>query len=157
MTPPRELLLQRHAAAAPKLDAIRRAAVRELNNQETKEQSFPTFFVAWLLRCSNKLWFELVWPCRRTWAGLATIWLALTVFNAVHSERAPIVVTKTASPVALRLAFLEQQKILNEIIGPSAPMSPAEQQAAQRKARDTDAGISGIGNIWQETCKPRCP
>jgi predicted DNA-binding protein YlxM (UPF0122 family) len=41
MKTPRDILFARHQAAAPKLDAIRREVVAELNNQETKEQSRP--------------------------------------------------------------------------------------------------------------------
>ena len=80
-----------------------------------------------MLRCSNKLWLELVWPCHRTWAGLAAVWVALVVFNAAHAERGQTVVAKTSPPpAAVRLAFLEQQRLLTEIIGPATPASPAE-------------------------------
>jgi len=53
MKTPRDILLARHQAAAPKLDDIRCEVVRQLNNKETKEQSQAPFFVAWLLGCLN--------------------------------------------------------------------------------------------------------
>ncbi len=125
MKTPREILLQRHDAATPKLDAIRRAAVRELNNQKTNDQNWAAVFGVWSLGCLEKLWLELVWPCRRTWAGLAAVWVALAVFNAVQAERGHTVVANTTSPATMRLAFQEQQQILAELIGQTPPAPPA--------------------------------
>ena len=67
MKTPRDFLFARHQTAVPKLDAIRREVVRELNNKETKEQSGFEAFVSLLLGCSNKFWQELVLPCHRLW------------------------------------------------------------------------------------------
>ena len=53
MKTPRDILFASHQAAAPKLNAIRRAVVNELNHQGTKEQSFPDSFVSSLLGCLN--------------------------------------------------------------------------------------------------------
>jgi hypothetical protein len=101
--------------------------VEGMNNKETKKQSLPDCLVAWLLGCSKNVWRELIWPCRRTWAGLATVWVALAVFNAVHAERGQTVIAKSSQPAAaMRLAFMEQQRLLTEIIGPAAPALPAE-------------------------------
>ena len=53
MKTPREILLARHRAAEPRLDAIRQAVVGELNGQDAEPQSWATDFVSWLLRCSS--------------------------------------------------------------------------------------------------------
>jgi hypothetical protein len=126
MKTPREILLTRHQAARPKLDAIRRTALKEMNNEATKKQRRPSSLVSLFLGCSQNCWRELIWPCRRTWAGLAAAWVVLLVFNLSHSERAQIVTAKAAPPPGeLRLAFQEQRRVLEELIGPTLPPNPA--------------------------------
>lgn len=96
MKTPREILLQRHREATPKLDAIRESLVSKLNNEETIGAGFPADLGAWLLGGSTKLWRELFWSCRRTWAGLATVWLGLLVFNALQTGPAAPVLAQAA-------------------------------------------------------------
>lgn len=75
----------------------------------------------------HKLWAELIWPYRRTWTGLAAVWLAILVFNSSPSGRSQIVTAKsTTLPGEMRLAFQEQRRVLAELIGPSLSLSPAE-------------------------------
>ena len=127
MKTPREILLARHQPAEPKLDAVRRSVVGELQNEATKEQRSHLPVVSLFLKCSHKLWRELIWPCRRTWAGLAAAWLVIAVFNLSHSNERQIVAAKaTAPPGEMRLALQEQHRVLAEIIGPSLSLSPAE-------------------------------
>ncbi len=116
MKTPREILFARHQAAAPKLDAIRCSVVGELNNKETKEQSQPTFLVAWLLRCSNRIWLELVFPCRRIWTGLAAVWILLFIINS--SERDPVssVTGQTVRSQPVMMSWQVQQRWMNELL-----------------------------------------
>jgi len=111
----REILLARHQATTPKLDAIRRSVVIELNNQGTKEQSRPVSFVTSLLCCSNKLWLELVWPCRRIWTGLAAVWLLIFIVNVSQRDSSQTVMAKSSAPAAMLMTFRDQQKLLNEL------------------------------------------
>jgi hypothetical protein len=126
MKTPRDILLARHQATMPKLDALRRSVVAELNNKETKEQSFPASLVTSLLCCSNKLWQELVWPCRRTWAGLAAVWVVLALVNVTQRDGSPAVMAKSAPSTAILLTFRDQQKILNELFADRALPLDAE-------------------------------
>jgi len=114
MKTPREILFARHQAAGLKLDAIRREVVRELNSQATKEQSFPASLVASFLCCSNKLWQELVWPCRRIWTGLAAVWVLLFIVNFSQRDNTPAVSTKSAT-AGMMMSYHDQQKLLNEL------------------------------------------
>lgn len=116
MKTPREILLARHEAAGPRLDAIRRRVVDELNNQETKEQSFLATFVSSLLGCSNKFWLELIWPCRQVWTGLAAIWVLLLVVNVAQRDRSPVIMARSQPTVAMLLAVRNQEKLLNELL-----------------------------------------
>jgi hypothetical protein len=115
MKTPRDILLARHQAAAPKLDAIRRSVVNELNNQGTKEQSFPASLVTSLLGGSNKLWRELIWPSRRVWSGLATVWVLLFLINVSQRDSSPRVMAKSAPTAEAMSTFRDQQKLLNEL------------------------------------------
>ena len=123
----REILLERHRATTSKLDGIRREVLAaELNNQETKEQSQPSNFVAWLLCCSNKLWLELVWPSRRIWAGLAAVWILICIFNFSQRDPAERLARKSPPPSPeMILTFRQQEKLLAELIGPNEPQAAA--------------------------------
>ena len=116
MKTPREILFGRHQAAAPKLDAIRRSVVDELNNQETKEQSFPAVFVSSLLGCSNKFWQELIFPCRRTWTGLAAVWLLLFIVNFFQRETVSSVTGQPVRSQAVMMSWQVQQRWMNELL-----------------------------------------
>ncbi|HXR03936.1 MAG TPA: hypothetical protein VN836_04430 [Verrucomicrobiae bacterium] len=118
----REILLERHRAAAPKLDAIRREVMTELSNKDAKAQSRAGNFVASCLGGSHKLWLELIWPCRRTWAILATVWIVLFIFNVSQRDKSELAARKLPppSPEAI-IAWRQQEKLLAELIGPSAP------------------------------------
>jgi hypothetical protein len=115
MKTPRDILFARHQAAAPKLDAIRREVVRELNNQETKEQSFPASLVSSLLGCSNKFWLELIVPCRRTWSGLATIWVLIFLINLSQRENVSSVTGKPVRSGGAPINLQAQQRWMNEL------------------------------------------
>ncbi len=126
MKTPREILLQRHQAAVPKLDAIRREVVRELNNQEIKKQSPPSSFVTWFLGCSNQIWLELIWPSRRIWAGLAATWILIFAFNLSQRDPSELMARKSPPPSPeMLLTFPQQERLLAELMGPN------ESQAAE--------------------------
>jgi len=127
MKTPREILLEHHQAAAPKLDAIRQSVVsEELNNKATKTQSSVSSFVPSLLCCSNNVWLELIWPSRRIWAGLAAVWVLIFVFNFSQRDPAELMARKSPPPSPeMILTFRQQERLLAELIGPN------ETQAAE--------------------------
>src|SRR5208282_3767715 len=76
MKTPREILLERHLTAAPKLDAIRQSAVaavcdRRISTDRAHERRSQTAVTMIL----ETFWRELIWPSRRIWAGLAATWI----------------------------------------------------------------------------------
>jgi hypothetical protein len=126
MKTPREILLARHQASAPKLDAIRREVVAELNIKEAREQSFSAFFVSSLLGCSNKLRLELILPCRRIWAGLAAVWILIFIVNVSQHDSSQAGAAKSAPTAERMMTFGEQQKLLNELFTDRSFASEAE-------------------------------
>jgi hypothetical protein len=118
MKTPREILLARHENAAPKLDAIRRAAVEDL---KINEQPGQNKFIAWFSSCSKNLYRELVFPSRRLWAGLAATWLLLLLVNFSLRDRSNAA-TKPAPP-EMTMTLRDQQIFLNELFADrSLPM-----------------------------------
>jgi hypothetical protein len=115
MKTPRDILFVRHQAVVPKLDAVRREVVTELNHQGTKEQSWPASVVALLLGCSNKLWLELIWPCRRIWTAFAAVWILIFVVNLSQRDSSQNMIVKSTPSPEMMMTFRDQQKLLNEL------------------------------------------
>ncbi len=115
MKTPREILFARHQAVVPKLDAIRREVVGKLNHQDTKAQSWSTILVSWCLGGSNKLWLELVLPCRRVWTGLAAAWIVIFIVNISQRDGSSAGNAKSPASPEIMMTFGEQQKLLNEL------------------------------------------
>jgi hypothetical protein len=126
MKMPREILLARHQAAVPKLDAIRSDVVRELDNNGTKEQSWPASLVASLLGCSNKLWLELILPCRRIWTGLAAVWILIFIINISQHDNVSSVTGKPVPSAEVMMSVQTQQRWINELLADRAALPEAD-------------------------------
>jgi hypothetical protein len=125
MKTPRDILFARHQAAAPKLDALRCEVVVKLNHQDTKAQSRAGNLASWCLGGSNKLWLELVLPCRRIWTGLATVWILIFIVNVFQRDGSQAMLAKSAPP-EMMMTFRDQQKLLNELLADRSPPMEAE-------------------------------
>ena len=117
MKTPRDILFTRNEAATPKLDAIRREAVAGLNHQDIKAQRGTANLVSLCFVGSNKIWEELIWPCRRIWMGLAAVWVLLFIVNFSQRDSSEFMAKKTPSPEMI-LTFRQQERLLAELIGP---------------------------------------
>ena len=82
MKHPRDVILDRHRHAEPRLNAVRSAVLSLSQTQHPKPDSplekNQSFVLA---QIATALWRELILPCRRTWIGLAAIWVFLAVVN----------------------------------------------------------------------------
>lgn len=111
MKTPREILLGRHQAAAPKLDKLRQETLNtEFNHGNSR--------IA-LLNWPALLWRELIWPCRRFWTGLAAVWVLIVAANISMRDNSQTVVAKSTSPQEIIMAWRQQQSLLTELIGPN--------------------------------------
>jgi hypothetical protein len=126
MKTPREILLARHRAAVPQLDAIRRSVVAELNRPATREQNFLASLVAGLRNGCNPLWRELVWPCRRVWTGLAVVWILILAVNFSQRDRTSAALVKSTPTAGMMMTFSDQQKMLNELFADRSLPAEAE-------------------------------
>jgi hypothetical protein len=126
MKTPREILLKRHQAAAPKLDAIRQSVVaavcdrRPAMNDALERRSQTAATKIW-----HVLWRELVFPSRRIWAGLAVIWLVLAAVNLTQRDHSPVAVMASTPPQMI-LSFRQQERLLTELLGPNNDARAAE-------------------------------
>ncbi len=146
MKTPRDILLERHQATAPKLDAIRREALNVAADVNRRKQPVRELtFAATLANAIRLSFWELIWPCRRTWATLAAVWVALFIFNVSQRDKTELVARKLPppSPEAI-MAWRQQEKLLAELIGPSAPGDAEQRKIFLPKPRTESAEAEAV-------------
>jgi hypothetical protein len=120
MKTPREILLQQHEAATTKLDAVRETALAEIT-AKTATESLPvreSFVIT--------LWRELFWSCRRVWAGLAAIWIAMLVISAATSDSPRSSVASAPTSYDWKMALQAQRQLTRQLLEQdSAPVAAA--------------------------------
>ena len=127
MKTPRELLLARHQAAAPKLDAIRREVVTaEFKSVGQASRLSPSEMMkrseTGATPVLRLLWQELIWPSRRIWTGLAAVWVLIFIVNVAQRDPAEVLARKTpASATDAILAWRQQERMLAELMATTAP------------------------------------
>lgn len=120
---PREILLARHAAARPALDAQHTALLARFAAATTSPAApfSPLAFLATLHR-------ELIAPCRRTWATLACVWIGLLAFQQLDHLAAPSEADLPQSRIdsTLLAVWLAQRRDLADLgAQPARPTLPA--------------------------------
>ena len=126
MKTPREILLDRHRSAGPKLDAVREAALAAAFTGTEQSTKHPAEIRApFVIRVAHVLWRELFLPCRGIWAGLAAVWMVILVMNLSAGEKHTQLATVSSPPDKQVLAVLREQKeMLTQFVEPMIP-SPA--------------------------------
>jgi len=123
MKTPRDILFARHQAAMPKLDAIRQEVVEVAADVNRRKQPVRELtFAATLANAIRLSFLELFWPCRRTWTALAAVWVLLFIFNVSQRDKSELAARKMLPPTPEAImAWRQQERLLAELIGPSAP------------------------------------
>jgi len=116
MKTPREILLEQHRAATPKLDAIRHECVGQASSLSQNKMSETGKMPVLLL-----IWRELIFPSRGIWASLAAIWIFIFVANVSQRDRSQMTMAKPSSSPEMVLSFRQQEKMLAELIGSGEP------------------------------------
>src|SRR5689334_17355107 len=113
MKTPREILFERHRQAEPRLNKVRRQALAELTAARS-EAGLRQSRSEGLLK---KIWLELIWPSRRAWAGMATLWLALLAVNfGMKATATSSTAGRSARSGELVRALEEQRRLLAELL-----------------------------------------
>ena len=130
----RELLLERHAQAEPKLDTIRKEVVETVAASANKNREFT--FAATLKRCLAAPFRELIWRPRWIWSGLAAVWLLILAMNLHLHADAPRFAGKSSPNTAeVILTLREQERVVAELTGRSdsaAVIAPKRQESRPR-------------------------
>ncbi len=127
----RELLLERHQSAQPKLDAIRAkllaAAQEESARSPEASAGRPNHPLA---RFALLLWQELVFPCRRVWSGVAAAWVFIVALNLFTSEPAQVAQAHPIYSAAEVVAqYQAQQRLWDELLNSGTSSSPESSPA----------------------------
>jgi hypothetical protein len=127
MKTPRDILFARHQNIAPKLDAIRQSTVatvcdRRASTNDAHERRSQTAATTIL----RTFWRELIFPCRRIWTGLATIWILILIVNVSQRDGSQTMVAKSAPPAEMMMTFRDQQKWLDELLADRSLPGDAE-------------------------------
>lgn len=141
MKSPREVLLRQHLSATPKLDKIRTGALSTVlpdaaraTRDTQREDLLP-------VRAVRVVWRELIWPCRRVWAGMVVLWLAMWGIHwGLPDTRTVVASTRPAAAPAMFEALEEQRRSLAELIPPpgSPPVEPPRRSPKPRSDRRTE-------------------
>jgi len=129
MKTPREILLEQHCAAEPRLDATRRFVIaQELGGEAAirfgREPAFATLFTRGL----TAVWRELIFPSRRIWAGLAVVWMAIGLVNLSERDNSAASVRPISNEEVL-MNFKARQQLMGDI----ATEGPASTGVERRK------------------------
>ena len=135
MKTPRELLLKRHEAALPKLDALRAAAVLPARSQLSTLNSQPA-----------SLWERLLGPNPLAWAGLAAVWLVLLAVNRNGSEPATSSASRASLPSEAAVAEIvrENRRQMAELLNfdePQAAPTARSEPYPKLSQRRTDFAV----------------
>ena len=126
MKTPRDILLARHRAAEPKLDAIRKAVLAKAASAPAPNQPDPRPSRAGAFALGLTLWRELILPNRRAWSGLAATWMLIALINLAESRGSQGTTAKPTAQSNMAAGFIEQQKLLGELLTERAPVTEAD-------------------------------
>jgi hypothetical protein len=122
MKTPREILLERHQQANPRLDAIRENIVasecRPENRKSKHETRNASVFTGWR---------ELLWPSPWAWAGAAAAWVLIFALNFAASagpDGASMANARALPASVVEMALAERQSLMTSLLDAS-PMEPA--------------------------------
>jgi hypothetical protein len=134
-------LFERHRQAEPRLDEVRRkvlAALPTSRREALKEARYSQRAAsgqqggaAAMLR---KAWWELFWPSRRAWAGMAAVWLAVLAANLQLKATSPSApAAGSARMKVLVQGFEQQRRLLAELLPPGKPAAAEPQPMPPRR------------------------
>jgi hypothetical protein len=97
--------------------AIQAAADVNRREQPVRELTFAAT-VGNAVRLSFR---ELIWPCRRIWAGLAAVWILVLAVNVSMHDRSQATMATTAPSAEMIMTWRQQERLLAELMDPNEP------------------------------------
>ncbi|MBI5802293.1 MAG: hypothetical protein HZA92_16405 [Verrucomicrobia bacterium] len=139
MKTPRELLLKRHEAALPKLDALRTRAGDFLSPSRASQLSTLTSQPA-------SRWERLFGPNPLAWAGLAAVWVVLLAVNRSGTEPATSSASRASQPSEAAVAEIvrENRRQMAELLNldePQAAPPPRSELHPKRSQRREEFAV----------------
>lgn len=120
MKTPRQMLFDRHSPADRELERIQtrvlarglqRPAQTAFAQADGRDGHQAIIFY-------RKLWFEVILPARRIWAGFAAVWLVMVVANLADADHASARMRSKPVPASVMIAWQEEQKLVAELFNP---------------------------------------
>ncbi len=92
------------------------------------------------------LWFELIWPARRIWAGFAAVWLVIAAIHLAEPGR-PTIANNASPPdsAGTLLAWRVQGQIIAEFSEPAPPAVPEKPRPGEPKPRSERQAACCVG------------
>jgi hypothetical protein len=89
-------------------------------------------------RIALKLWQELVWPCRRIWAGMAVVWVAVLICNRSMEETPRVAFDRSPATTSEMAKVLKEQKqMLSQLLGSATAAQSADLPQPHSKLRES--------------------
>jgi hypothetical protein len=120
MKTPRQMLFDRHRPADRELERIQtRVLARGLPvpDQTALAQADGSEGHQAIL-FYRKLWFEVILPARRIWAGFAAVWLVMAAINLSQADHTSARMRSKPAPASVMIAWQEEQKLMAELFNP---------------------------------------
>ena len=142
MKTPRELILERHQTAEPRLEAICAEDLAACTRSVAAEAGGDRQETLSLAAIAAQLWQDLFWSWRRVWAGVAATWLVILGLALATGGTPESRLARTPSPDPQVLAALrEQERLLAQMLGQAAPPAIARPRTpGPRSAAEPPAG-----------------
>ena len=138
MKTPREILLTRHQSANTKLDDRRTKALSTAFSKAPCTARTGQMESRLPVRAALAVRRELIWPCRRAWAGMAALWVVMWGINCgLSGAKKAAPGAPSVSATALFETLEEQRRVLAELIPPasSQPAEPPRRNPQRRSDR----------------------
>jgi hypothetical protein len=111
--------------------------VRDFAKASESSRAVRIGFVYWFFDWCK----DMVWPCRRIWAGLATVWLVLLGVNLTQQDPGRTEAMKSRPSPEMVRAYLAQERFLDEFSRPAPkpevkPPKPPETEPRSERRRN---------------------
>lgn len=136
MKTPRELLLERHQGAEPRLNALRQSVVDDLTRTAVPPRH-PSG--GWL--AGMGAWMSARRPLQRQWVALGAVWILAAVLNYESEPAIPAALAgrPVPAPHQILASLRENRRQLSELLrGPVPPPPPSVPQAGASGRRQEE-------------------